>query len=214
MHVTDCDYCGEISCCEEHYGGTICDACKDSLDQSDCTELENAAMQCVYVKEGSRLAKAFNLKQDTSLARLNRRCDRREAKAKQRDPRSVSVKFDEHQNIKSGTSERQAVLAKYRAMAENNQPIEFDVNEHRLNNNEIAEAKNIADVKDIIDAHPEIIVFGRGQPGLMEPDDSLREFLHENNIKLIEESTSDAVQSFNRLRDEGRAVSAGFHLTC
>jgi hypothetical protein len=98
--------------------------------------LELAAMECVYIKEDSRLAKAFSLKRDTSLLKLNKRCERKKKRVK--DPRSISVKFDNNQNVTKFTQERLDILNKYRTMVENDQPIEFDENERLLNNNIVA----------------------------------------------------------------------------
>jgi hypothetical protein len=72
----------------------------------------------------------------------------------------------------------------------------------------------VEDILDILDSEPDILVFGRGEPGLMKSSQSLREFLNSKNIELIEVKTTEAVQTFNRLFKEGRNVSAGFHLSC
>ena len=72
----------------------------------------------------------------------------------------------------------------------------------------------VEDVKDIIKLKPDILVIGKGKPGLMKSSQSLREALQNNGIELIEESTSKAVDTFNLLGKEKKAVSAGFHLTC
>lgn len=72
----------------------------------------------------------------------------------------------------------------------------------------------ITDVRDIIKANTEILILGKGKPGLMKSTRSLRDFLNKNNIGLIEESTSDAIRSFNRLSIKNKNISAGFHLTC
>jgi len=70
------------------------------------------------------------------------------------------------------------------------------------------------DIKDIIEAKPGVLVLGKGQPGLMKSTRSLREFLQKNDVDLIEEKTSKAVKTFNRLFIEGKNVCAGFHLSC
>lgn len=72
----------------------------------------------------------------------------------------------------------------------------------------------IDDIQDIIDTKPGILVLGKGKPGMMKSTRSLCEFLKQNNINLIEEKTSKAVKTFNRLFAEGKDVCAGFHLTC
>ena len=72
----------------------------------------------------------------------------------------------------------------------------------------------IEDIGDILDAGADILVIGSGDPGLMKSSDPLRAYLKEAHIKLIEESTSKAVLTFNKLFDKGEKVAAGFHLTC
>jgi hypothetical protein len=73
---------------------------------------------------------------------------------------------------------------------------------------------NIDDIQDIIDAKPSILVLGKGKPGLMKSTPSLCECLKKNDIELIEEKTSKAIKTFNRLLKEGKNVCAGFHLSC
>ncbi|UCD31520.1 MAG: Mth938-like domain-containing protein [Desulfobacterales bacterium] len=72
----------------------------------------------------------------------------------------------------------------------------------------------IEDIQDILDTKPEILVLGKGEPGMMSSKGSLREWLSQKNIGLIEEKTAKAVQTFNRLLAEGKKVAAGFHLSC
>jgi len=72
----------------------------------------------------------------------------------------------------------------------------------------------IEDVQDILDSDSTILVIGKGQPGYMRITDTLREHLEKNNIELIVEKTSDAIQTFNRLMKEGKPVSGGFHVGC
>jgi hypothetical protein len=73
---------------------------------------------------------------------------------------------------------------------------------------------DIEDVRDIIDAKPNILVLGKGKPGMMKSTPSLGEFLKQNDIDLIEEKTSKAIKTFNRLFKQSKNVCAGFHLTC
>ena len=73
---------------------------------------------------------------------------------------------------------------------------------------------NIDDIQDILDVKPSILVLGKGKPGMMESTPSLYEFLKQNDIELIEEKTSKAIKTFNRLFKQGKNVCAGFHLSC
>jgi hypothetical protein len=73
---------------------------------------------------------------------------------------------------------------------------------------------DVDDIKDILEATPNILVIGRGQPGLMKSTDSLRQYLENHGIELVEEKTPKAVQTFNRLLKEGKDVCAGIHIAC
>jgi len=73
---------------------------------------------------------------------------------------------------------------------------------------------DIDDIRDIIDAKPNILVLGKGKLGMMKSTRSLCEFLKAKDIEFIEEKTSKAIKTFNRLFKEGKNVCAGFHLSC
>ena len=72
----------------------------------------------------------------------------------------------------------------------------------------------IEEVQDALKAKPDVLVIGQGQPGYMKTSNSLREHLVEKNIKLIEEPTAKAIETFNRLYEEGWRVAGGFHVGC
>ncbi|MFP4168993.1 MAG: Mth938-like domain-containing protein [Desulfonatronovibrionaceae bacterium] len=73
---------------------------------------------------------------------------------------------------------------------------------------------DISDITDILEAAPEVAVFGSGKPGLMKVLPQTRRRLESEGIQVEEMPTSKAVDRFNRLQKEGREVAAGFHLTC
>jgi hypothetical protein len=73
---------------------------------------------------------------------------------------------------------------------------------------------DIDDIQDILKSKPDILVLGKGSPGQMKSSEALRKFLKNNGIELIEEKTSHAFKTFNRLFHKGENVSAGFHLSC
>jgi len=73
---------------------------------------------------------------------------------------------------------------------------------------------DVEDIKDIIQLNPDILVIGKGEPGQMRSSGALQEIFRNNGIVLIEEKTSKAVETFNRLWKEGKNVSAGLHLSC
>jgi hypothetical protein len=73
---------------------------------------------------------------------------------------------------------------------------------------------DVKDVFDILKVRPDILVIGKGMPGRMEPTEALRAELQKAKIKLVEQPTPQAAQTFNQLKAEGKKVAAAFHLTC
>lgn len=73
---------------------------------------------------------------------------------------------------------------------------------------------DIDDVHDILQAKPEILVIGKGDPGWMRVSDTLSEYAANKGIMLIVENTPSASKTFNRLLQEGRNVAGGFHVGC
>ena len=73
---------------------------------------------------------------------------------------------------------------------------------------------DVEDIADILESGPDIVIIGKGAPGLMQTSTHLRESMVANNIVLIEKKTSKAIEVFNKLFQEGRNVAAGFHITC
>lgn len=71
-----------------------------------------------------------------------------------------------------------------------------------------------ADMKDILGAHPEVVVVGTGYASNMDIDPKLQSTLEQENIKLIAENTHKATETFNQLHSEGKNVAGAFHLTC
>ncbi len=70
------------------------------------------------------------------------------------------------------------------------------------------------DIRDILDAGPDIVLIGKGYFGMMSTDAACCELLAHKGIVLIEEKSGAAVKTLNRLMAEGKNVAAGFHLTC
>ncbi|WP_029898624.1 Mth938-like domain-containing protein [Desulfohalovibrio reitneri] len=70
------------------------------------------------------------------------------------------------------------------------------------------------DVKDILQAGPEVLVIGTGANGVMRVDPRLKDELDKRGIELIAQKTGEAYQTFNKLEKEGRDVAGAFHLTC
>ena len=72
----------------------------------------------------------------------------------------------------------------------------------------------IEDITDVLEAEPEVLVIGKGSPGLLKSTASLRDHLAANHIELIEKKTSKAIEVFNKIYKRGRKVAAGFHISC
>jgi hypothetical protein len=70
------------------------------------------------------------------------------------------------------------------------------------------------DMKDVLDASPDIIVIGTGYAENMRVSKDLTSETRRRDIKLIAENTDKAIQTFNDLFSKGENVSGAFHLTC
>jgi len=72
----------------------------------------------------------------------------------------------------------------------------------------------LADIKDIIDYHPETLIIGTGAYGLMTIPSSTSEALRKNKIRLIAEVTKKACSIFNEHLINNTKTVGAFHLTC
>lgn len=72
----------------------------------------------------------------------------------------------------------------------------------------------IEDLKDIVNAKPDMLVIGTGYYGRMQVPDETKQFLQEQGIKVLQAKTRDAVTEFNRLQKEYARIVAALHLTC
>ena len=70
------------------------------------------------------------------------------------------------------------------------------------------------DMQDILEYNPEVLVLGKGKPGMMNATRDLKEHLQNKGILLVEEPSAEAAETFNQYLDQGKRVCAGFHLTC
>ena len=69
-----------------------------------------------------------------------------------------------------------------------------------------------ADLTEVVKAKPDKFIMGCGAYGALCVPDSTREFLQEKGIKLIDEPTAKAVETYNASRSGN--VACGLHLTC
>ena len=71
------------------------------------------------------------------------------------------------------------------------------------------------DIEKALQENPEIIIFGTGEIGVAQVDESLKNFLQEKRIIFFEEKTPKAIEIFNQyLSQKNKKVIGFFHLTC
>ena len=69
------------------------------------------------------------------------------------------------------------------------------------------------DLTQIIEASPDLVVFGTGFHGAVEISATAKDLLEDMGIEWVAAETPEAVRVFNERREESRVVGA-FHLTC
>jgi len=72
----------------------------------------------------------------------------------------------------------------------------------------------VDEVKKAISLKPEVIVIGNGYSGVMQIDNRVKKEIENKKIKLIIQTTREAVKTFNKLIKEKKRVVGLFHLTC
>jgi len=72
---------------------------------------------------------------------------------------------------------------------------------------------SVADLREVFDAKPDILVVGTGAHGMMAVPPATRQALQAAGIRLVAEHTAAAVETYNRLQATAR-VAAALHLTC
>jgi hypothetical protein len=71
---------------------------------------------------------------------------------------------------------------------------------------------HLEDIEEIIKEKPEILIVGTGSYGVMKVEESVKEFLKEKGIKLVEKNSKEACDEFNKLKNKN--VVLAIHLTC
>jgi hypothetical protein len=72
---------------------------------------------------------------------------------------------------------------------------------------------DIDDIKEVIDAEPDVIIVGTGQPGMMRVSDETLAKMRDMKIEMIVMPTEQACKEFNRVASEKKAIAC-LHLTC
>jgi hypothetical protein len=71
----------------------------------------------------------------------------------------------------------------------------------------------LEDLADVIAFHPEVLILGQGNPGLMEVPESMLETLRQQKIEVHVAPTREAVRLYNSYALRRKTVAA-LHLTC
>ena len=71
----------------------------------------------------------------------------------------------------------------------------------------------LVDIQDILETRPEVLIVGKGDPGLMTVSDEVKEHLKQLGIELIAQPSKEACEAFNRL-SPARDTAFAVHLTC
>jgi hypothetical protein len=72
---------------------------------------------------------------------------------------------------------------------------------------------SVDDVKDIMNAKPELLIVGTGYSGFLEIASRTKHVLETNGVQLLVANTKKACQKYNELSKTKRVVAA-LHLTC
>ncbi len=70
------------------------------------------------------------------------------------------------------------------------------------------------DLSGAFSLKPELLIVGRGLPGLMAVDKKVEEYCRDQKIELISLPTPEAVEKYNQLANKKPLVIAALHLTC
>ena len=69
------------------------------------------------------------------------------------------------------------------------------------------------DIRDVLQDSPDTLIVGTGASGVMKVPEDTKGVVREKGIELIVERTHQAVEEYNRRKDQENAVAA-LHLTC
>ena len=72
----------------------------------------------------------------------------------------------------------------------------------------------LADVTELLDHGAEAVVLSRGRQLRLQTRPETLAFLQDRDVTVIHEETGTAIDSYNRLADDGRRVGALIHTTC
>jgi hypothetical protein len=73
---------------------------------------------------------------------------------------------------------------------------------------------SVADLGEVIEFGPEVLIVGTGASGIMDVPASTVEALREKGIEVVAATTGEAWRLFNEYIRQGKNVVGAFHLTC
>ncbi|MCS7113052.1 MAG: Mth938-like domain-containing protein [Nitrososphaerota archaeon] len=73
---------------------------------------------------------------------------------------------------------------------------------------------HLEDLRDLLDAKPDIIIIGTGFYGAMDVPSEVVEAIRGQSIEVLARKTYEAVRLYNELSSKDRRVAAALHLTC
>jgi hypothetical protein len=73
---------------------------------------------------------------------------------------------------------------------------------------------SVADLQEVIEAKPAILIIGCGASGMMDVPEKTMQALKEQGIQVEVYDTHRGVQRFNELSEENTNAAAALHLTC
>ena len=72
----------------------------------------------------------------------------------------------------------------------------------------------VEDIRQVVEEQkPDVLIVGQGKFGMMKILPETKDYLKNQVIQFIAESTPQAVETFNRMADKENVIAA-FHLTC
>ena len=71
----------------------------------------------------------------------------------------------------------------------------------------------IDDLENVVEEDPDVIVVGKGNPGLMRVLPETEEYIKSKGIKLIIQNTKEACKTYNQLSSSQKVIAL-LHLTC
>ena len=70
------------------------------------------------------------------------------------------------------------------------------------------------DIKEILNAEPDVIVLGTGKYGTMKVSNDVKKELESRGIEFVYANTDEACKKHNEISGSGKKVVTALHLTC